>query len=78
MAIEFTEETFTELDMYEFRLLCYYRMMAYEGSARTTIRETAKACGMSVMKVMTARDSLRDKGYLSGVRTYHATVVDLA
>lgn len=75
---DFTAETFNDLNMFEFRLLCYYRLIAAGGTAETTVRATAKACGMSPTMVMRARDSLRDKEYLSGVRTHHATVVDLA
>lgn len=78
--INVTSAEFSDLDMFEFRLLCHYRFIAQQGRTRVTVRESAAAAGMSFSKVIACRKSLLEKGYLADAYTHttHATEIQMA
>lgn len=73
-----SRQMLNELDAYELKLLVHYRLNADGNSFAEPIRTTAAAVHMSCRKVMQARDSLKEKGYLASVRTHRGTEVELA
>lgn len=67
----------SDLDPYEFRLLAHYvrRGDCYEG-----VRATSKFCKMSIGKVVSTRESLREKGFittLSGKPGFDTIVIEV-
>lgn len=62
--MELTKAVFDDLDAYELRLYVYYKLTAQEGRVELPVRATAKGARLSVNKMLEARKSLEEKGYI--------------